>query len=166
MARKSSRRRRGQGRSPWPGRVLLLLAVGLVGAFAGSAALRALGPALAPWAAGPAADASRAQRAAGDPGSRPRLRVEVLNGSGVPGAGLRVAEVLRDGGFRVSGPFDADRLDYGTTLVVDRKGNPRAAREVVEYLHGGYPLLMRSPLAAVDVRVVVGRDHRGLKLTP
>ena len=168
MARKSSHRRRAKsGSSAWPAVLALVVVLGLVAVFAGSAALRAFGPGRAREADRQAAASARktaqAEKSAAEHG---RVAVEIWNGSGNAGAGQRVAESLRDGGFRVTEIRNADRTDYGTTLVVDRKGNPRASREVVEYLHGGFPLLMRSSLATADIRVVVGRDHRGLRLTP
>ena len=45
------------------------------------------------------------------------IRVEVLNGSGVPGAATRLAERLQAGGFVVTGVGTADRDDYTTTTV-------------------------------------------------
>ncbi|MBI5837281.1 MAG: LytR C-terminal domain-containing protein [Candidatus Eisenbacteria bacterium] len=166
MARKSSRKRRvPKGGSAWPAVVLLVLAVGLVAAFAGSAAIKAVGGLRARWA-GSVAEAGRESAPRAMRAQRQAVRIEILNGSGNAGAGGRVAEALRDGGFRVTRVENADRQDYGTTLVLDRKGDPAAAREVVEYLHGGFPLLMRTALASADIRVVVGRDYRGLRLTP
>jgi hypothetical protein len=168
MARKSSRKRRSKaGGSAWPAALMLVAVLALVAVFAGSALVKAFGAGRARWAASRAEGAARraVQRPHASP-ERARMAVEIWNGSGSAGAGQRVAEALRDGGFQVTDIRNADRTDYGTTLVVDRKGNPRAAREVVEYLHGGFPLLMRSTLATADVRVVVGRDHRGLRLSP
>jgi hypothetical protein len=167
MARKSSHRRSKGGGSAWPAVLALVVVLGLVAVFAGSALLRAIGSGRSRWAdrqvAASAGNPAQARKSAAERG---RVGVEIWNGSGNAGAGQRVAEALRDGGFRVTEIRNADRTDYGTTLVVDRKGNPRASREVVEYLHGGFPLLMRSSLATADIRVVVGRDHRGLRLTP
>ncbi len=165
MARKGSRKKRARSRgSAWSAVALLVVAVALVGAFAGSAVLKALGGLRAPWRPPRAEEAARPTPSVA--ARRARVTVEILNGSGNAGAAGRVAEALRDGGFRVVRTDNADRQDYGTTLVVDRKGRPEATREVVQYLRGGYPLLMRSALAAADVRVVVGRDYRGLRLTP
>ena len=171
MARRKPRKRKegGGGRGGgggWFANLLLFAILALVVVFAASAAWRMVRPAWRFRLEAP----KRGQRH--DDGrlagieARGRMRLEVWNGSGIAGAGQRVAEALRDGGFRVVDVRNADRSDYGKTLVVDRKGNPRAVREVVEYFHGGYPLLMRSATAAADVRVVVGRDHEGLRLNP
>ena len=160
MHKRKSRRRSGGGSGGWLVLVALGLTAALVVVFAGSAAFRALE--VAPM---PGQHQAREAAAAPVP-DRAGIKVEVWNGSGVSGAGQKVAEALRDGGFTVTELRNADRSDYGTTLVVDRKGNRRAVQEVIQSIHGGMPLLMRSPASTVDVRVVVGRDHPGLKLTP
>lgn len=163
MARKKSRARKS-GKGGWLPVVLLVVTLGLVAVFAGSAALKAFRG--EPEAEGHASVPQPALRSAEARAARASTEVEVWNGSGSQGAGQQVAEALRDGGFHVSEVRTADRSDYGATLVVDRKGNRRAAEEVVKYLHGGYPIEMRSPAATADVRVVVGRDHEGLSLAP
>jgi len=161
MARRKARRRASGGSGGWIPMVALGLTLGLVVVFAGSAALSVFSPVIRSGGT----RASEAEAKA-PPAERSGLKVEIWNGSGASGAGQKVAEALRDGGFTVSEVKNADRSDYGTTLVVDRKGNARAAREVVESLHGGIALLMRSQDSPVDVRVIVGRDYQGLKLTP
>ncbi len=165
MARRSKARRAkpAKGSSGWVGMVLVGLVLALVAMFLGSAGMRALeGQRIR-------SEQAKAREPEGDVRAaekRARFLVEVWNGSGNSGAGQRVAEALRDGGFRVAEVRNADRPDYGTTLVVDRKGNPGLAGEVVEYIRGGRPLLMRSAGTPADIRVIVGRDYAGLRLTP
>ena len=45
------------------------------------------------------------------------IRVNVLNGTGVKGAGKKAAKMLRDEGFIVTGVGNADRDDYTETVV-------------------------------------------------
>jgi hypothetical protein len=161
MARKRSRGK-SSGGGGWIVNTVLGVMVALVLAFAGSAIVRNLPPLGRESEASP----GRTARSASAQGDHSHIRVEVWNGSGMAGGGQRVAEALRDGGFAVGEVRNADRSDYGTTLVVDRKGNRAAVDEVIQYLHGGFPLLMKSATAAADVRVVVGRDQEGLRLTP
>lgn len=163
MARKKSRARKS-GKSGWVPAALLVVTLGLVAVFAGSAALKAFrGDS---EGEGHARASAPAPRSAESRAARRATQVEIWNGSGSQGAGQQVAEALRDGGFHVLEVRTADRNDYGATLVVDRKGNRGAAEEVVKYLHGGYPIEMRSLAATADVRVIVGRDHEGLSLAP
>ena len=105
-----------------------------------------------------------------DPGTRRSgrhvVRVQVLNGSGEPGVGTRVAVFLREGGFQVTDVRNADRNDYFATFVVARRGDLSLAEEVAHYL-GGPPLVRQewsSELA--DVSVLVGSDRSKLSIEP
>lgn len=94
------------------------------------------------------------------------VRVQVLNGSGEPGVGTRVAAFLREGGFQVTDVRNADRTDYFATFVVARRADLSLATEVAHYL-GGPPLVRQewsSELA--DVSVVVGSDRSRLVMQP
>jgi len=104
------------------------------------------------------------------PGSRRTgrhvVRVQVLNGSGEPGVGTRVAAFLREGGFQVTDVRNADRSDYFATFVVARRPDLSLAEEVAHYL-GGPPLVRQewsSELA--DVSVLVGSDRSRLSIAP
>ncbi len=94
------------------------------------------------------------------------IRVQILNGSGDAGIGIRVASFLREGGYRVVDVRNADRSDYFASLVVSRRADLSIAREVAHYL-GGPPLIQQawdSPLA--DVSVLIGSDRSRLHLEP
>ena len=94
------------------------------------------------------------------------IRVQILNGSGEPGVGVRLASFLRDGGYKVVEVRNADRSDYFASMVVARRGELSIAREVAHYL-GGPPLIQQvwdADLA--DVSVVIGTDRRNLRLEP
>jgi hypothetical protein len=94
------------------------------------------------------------------------VRVQVLNGSGEPGVGTRVAAFLREGGFQVTDVRNADRTDYFATFVVARRADLSLAEEVAHYL-GGPPLVRQewgSELA--DVSVLVGSDRSRLTIAP
>lgn len=91
------------------------------------------------------------------PDGRP-VRVEVLNGSGVPRAGIALAERLRDRGFDVVDIRNADRSDYERTLVLDRVGHPGWARAVAERVGAGEPVRQRNEELLLEVTVILGRD--------
>lgn len=104
----------------------------------------------------------------GNPGARRTghrvVRVQVLNGSGEPGMGTRVASLLREGGFQVTDVRNADRNDYFASFVVARTSDLSLAAEVAHYL-GGPPLVRQewsSELA--DVSVLVGSDRSRLRM--
>ena len=110
------------------------------------------------WGAGRPAGEERREtpRAAAYDGAP--VRVEVVNGSGEPGAAAKLASYLREGGFNVVLVGSGDRYDYVRTLVVDRTGNERAAAAVAAYL-GPVQRVRQRARSEADVTVVVGRDR-------
>jgi hypothetical protein len=95
---------------------------------------------------------------------QPVIRVQVLNGSGEPGAAGRLAMHLREGGLHVVEVGNADRDDYYATLVVARHDDPAAALVVARFL-GGPPVIRQARRAhQADVTVVLGSDRSRLRL--
>jgi LytR cell envelope-related transcriptional attenuator len=107
-----------------------------------------------------AADSSASRPAAPERVERPgeRVRVEVLNASGVPGLARRGTEALRDAGFDVVSYGNAPGFAPDTSLVLDRVGRMELARSVADALQ--VPRVYARPDANVyvDVTVVLGRD--------
>ena len=107
-----------------------------------------------------------------DPLERPRgreqrvIRVQVWNGSGESGLGLRAASHLREGGFQVVEVRNADRSDYFETLVVARRADPSMAAAVAQYL--GSPPVIRQVWDSdqADVTLVLGSDRSRVHLEP
>jgi LCP family protein required for cell wall assembly len=85
------------------------------------------------------------------------IRVEVLNGSGVPGAATRLAERLQAGGFVVTGVGTADRDDYTTTTVRHDPAYDESGRTLSAAVSGS-TITVDSSLGRTLV-VVVGSDH-------
>jgi hypothetical protein len=87
------------------------------------------------------------------------IRVEVLNGSGIRGAGLELAEALRENGFDVVGIRNADRSDHERTIVVSHGGVPGFAQAVAASI--GPVILSEEPSTGsfLEVTVILGRDH-------
>lgn len=95
------------------------------------------------------------------PQSGDDIRVQVLNGNGVPGIGQEVAERLVGAGFRVVLTGNARRLDYERTLVItyDDSDEGRAAAERARRLLGvGEVQVSVQEQGIVDLTIVVGRD--------
>lgn len=107
-------------------------------------------------------------RAAGEPGEAPvrsggprpaeRVRVEVLNASGVPGLARRGTDVLRDGGFDVVSYGNAPGFSPDTSLVLDRVGRMELARAVADAMQVPRVYARPDSNVYVDVTVVLGRD--------
>ncbi|HEX4904566.1 MAG TPA: LCP family protein [Acidimicrobiales bacterium] len=88
-----------------------------------------------------------------------RIRVRILNGAGTPGLAQEVQPLLVDIGAEVTLSGNADRFDYATTQVVYYEDEDlESARAVAEALGVGEVVKSRTPLAVVDVTVVVGAD--------
>ena len=88
-----------------------------------------------------------------------RIRVRILNGAGTPGVAQDVQPLLVDIGAEVTLSGNADRFDYATTQVVYYEDEDlESARAVAEALGVGEVVKSLTPLAVVDVTVVVGAD--------
>jgi hypothetical protein len=85
------------------------------------------------------------------------IRVEVLNGSGVPGAATRLAERLQAGGFVVTGVGTADRDDYTTTTVRHDPAYDESGRTLSAAVSGS--TIAVDPSLGRTLVVVVGSDH-------
>jgi hypothetical protein len=128
----------------------------VLGAFGASTWMRHVGPRT------PSPAATVGDSLAPPPVERARIRVQVRNGSGIPGAALEVTEFLREGGFDVVDFGNAEEFDEPRTIVIDRVGAPDRAREVAAALRG---VPIRSAVDTtlyLDVTVLVGRDALGL----
>ena len=87
------------------------------------------------------------------------IRVEVLNGCGVPGAAERVATDLRAGHFIVERTGNAPEFGHTENLVIARTADREAMEEVARRLDCPNRLIQRNETADVDVTVIVGRPH-------
>ncbi len=87
------------------------------------------------------------------------IRVQVLNGSGVRRAGLRLAEALRASGFDVVEIGNALHQDYEQTVVLDRGDRLEYALAVAAAIGVGEPLPAPAESLLVDVTVILGRDR-------
>ncbi|HEX2076949.1 MAG TPA: LytR C-terminal domain-containing protein [Longimicrobium sp.] len=122
------------------------LAAGLVGGRGGAPA----GP--------QARDSAGGARRGNAPLPAERVRVEVLNASGVPGVAARGRTLLRDRGFDVVYVGNAQGYQPDTSLVLDRVGRMELARAVADEID--IPRVVARPDSNVyaDVTVVLGRD--------
>jgi LCP family protein required for cell wall assembly len=88
------------------------------------------------------------------------VRVEVLNGAGVPGLARTTADRLAQQGFVVAAVADADAAQPQTSILV-RPGARRSGEEVARALNvPGNRVSEAGSLPQADVRVVLGRDAR------
>ncbi|HJR53459.1 MAG TPA: LytR C-terminal domain-containing protein [Gemmatimonadota bacterium] len=154
-ARKASARGRRSRSGCLETTALVLFAI-VLGAFAASTWMRHLGGGEESAGTQPAAPADSLSSARAL--ERGRIRVQVRNGSGIPGAAGEVTEYLRDAGFDVVDFGNAEEFDEPRTVVIDRVGARDRALEVAAALRG---VPVRSEVDTtlyLDVTVLVGRD--------
>ncbi len=100
------------------------------------------------------------------------VRVDVRNGSGVPGLGARMADLLRRDGYVINSVGNADSFDYDTTQIRATPKTPLAGERIRSDLRLSAALVTPVPLATPaagtgsatpapvpDVTIVVGRDY-------
>ncbi len=91
-----------------------------------------------------------------------RLRLQVLDGTGTPGAALAAAETLVAAGAEVATIGNADRFDVEETrLVYHRAEDLERVEAMRDALGGGVVALVAEEEPAVDVTVIIGGSTGG-----
>ena len=90
---------------------------------------------------------------------RGQITVEVLNGTGVPGAATTLADKLKEEGFSVVSIGNADHYDYEVSQVISRRELMDAARDVAAVVPHAELLKEERPEANVIVTVIVGKNY-------
>lgn len=109
---------------------------------------------------GSAADTVRSSALDLPAGWDDRVRVEVLNGFGRPGAARAAAEILREMGFDVVYFGNASSFDHDTTLVLLRSEDRSGVRRVADSLGVVEVSDRPEPALHLDGTVVLGADWR------
>jgi hypothetical protein len=89
------------------------------------------------------------------------VRVQILNGNGVPGIGQEVAELLVGKGYRVILSGNAPRFDYKRTLIITYDSSAEGVAEAnraQELLGVGEVQVSAQEQGIVDLTIVVGKD--------
>lgn len=93
------------------------------------------------------------------------IQVEVRNGAGVDHLAERTTQYLRDRGFDVVEVGNHSSFDQDRSVVIDRIGNPEAARTVAEAL--GIPTTrVQQEIRRqyyLDASVIIGHDYEQLR---
>lgn len=94
------------------------------------------------------------------------IRVEVLNGSGVPRLAAKAKDYLQTKGFDVVQTGNASHTNYKKSIVQDRIGNIQNALQVANALgisESGV-VQQKNPQRFVEVTVILGADYKSLKI--
>jgi LCP family protein required for cell wall assembly len=86
-------------------------------------------------------------------------RIEVLNGSGVPGAAGRVSSLLKEKGFNVVGTGDAWSFDFKETIIVDKVGSRQVADELGKLLGASVSVDYGAGTKYSDIMVIVAEEE-------
>jgi LCP family protein required for cell wall assembly len=90
-----------------------------------------------------------------------RIRLKVLNGSGVNGAAKRAADDLAELGFQIRGTGDADATSYTQTIVRHGPSKADSARTVAAALPGS--AIQLDQTLGSTIEVVVGAQYDGVR---
>ncbi|MHB8896813.1 MAG: LCP family protein [Candidatus Geothermincolia bacterium] len=92
----------------------------------------------------------------------PRLKVELLNGCGVPGIGSKVSDRIDLTKFQIVNSANADNFDHPETLVIvysDKKDVINAANELRNELEVGRVVSQPASQDLSDISVIIGKDY-------
>lgn len=93
--------------------------------------------------------------------SSKRLRLELLNGCGVPGIGQKVASKLSMGKFSLVNDGNADNFDHPETVIIvygNDKGIAAAAETIRNALEVGRVQAQPPTQDISDITVIIGKD--------
>lgn len=94
--------------------------------------------------------------------NRKDIRVKVLNGGGVVGAGSKMKAFLEDKGYTVSDVANADSYTYETTEIKVKAGSEAMGKMLSDDLKADYSLGSTSgqlaDSASYDAEVIVGKE--------
>ena len=88
------------------------------------------------------------------------IRIKVLNGSGVPGAGTKAAAALTKAGFVVSSVGNAARADYAQTTVVF---DPRYDESARTLIYASQAAISKATGSGRTITLIIGADWSGTK---
>ncbi|MCA1705498.1 MAG: LytR C-terminal domain-containing protein, partial [Actinobacteria bacterium] len=97
----------------------------------------------------------------GEEVARDEIKVQVLNGNGVPGIGQEVAEKLIGAGFRVVLTGNARGMNYEKTLIItydDSEEGVALAERAKKLVGVGEVQVSEQTQGIVDLTIVIGRD--------
>ncbi len=92
-----------------------------------------------------------------------KVKIQVLNGNGVQGEAVRIADILRESGFNIQTVGDAGYDAYPRTIIRHKPGQESVAKLVAKEIEEFYPALLHPNLgdSEVDIVIILGRDKKG-----
>jgi LCP family protein required for cell wall assembly len=87
----------------------------------------------------------------------PMPKLEVLNGTGIPGAAQKVAEALKERGYEVTAVGNAGSFEYASTELISHKGEA-GVNQLASIVNSGAVKYDEDKSAKADITVIVGKD--------
>ncbi|MBZ0265782.1 LytR C-terminal domain-containing protein [bacterium] len=97
------------------------------------------------------------------------LRVQILNGCGVPGIASKFSDVLKRHGLDVREVGNAKNQNYSKSEILDRTQIDQKAESFAQMMGISVAEVKDSTnpdLVDIDVTLVIGKDYNSLKLHP
>ena len=94
-------------------------------------------------------------------GASKRVRIELLNGCGVPGIGAKASAHIDLAKFQVVNSSNADNFDHPDTVIIVYGNDPgviAAAGELRNELEVGTVQQQQSSQTVTDISVIIGKD--------
>lgn len=91
------------------------------------------------------------------------VKLEILNGTDINRLAQNAAHLFRKYGYQIEFYGNADKHDYSTTVVIDRKGNMEITQRVADFIKCKN-VITKTELEAinpVDVTIILGKDFDG-----
>jgi anionic cell wall polymer biosynthesis LytR-Cps2A-Psr (LCP) family protein len=92
--------------------------------------------------------------------SKEKVRVIVLNGSGMPGVAGEVSKKLIDSGYKIVDNRNADSFKYANTQIISFKMDVSEAIRIKKLLGLGTIIRKNSPQDIADIAIVIGKDYQ------
>ena len=86
-------------------------------------------------------------------------KIEVLNGSGIAGAAIKVADKLKKAGFDVTRTDNASSFNYNQSCVISHKGKGEPVQRIAKLLRCEDIREESKSGDSADITVIVGRNY-------
>lgn len=86
------------------------------------------------------------------------LKIEILNGSPIPGIANRIAQKLKEHGFNVINIDNADNFDYQKTVLIFYRKDGRLEESIAQIFKDVDIIHMGQPHGEIDMTIIAGKN--------
>jgi len=95
--------------------------------------------------------------------NKEKIRIKVLNGSGIPGKATTVKDILKEKGYQEILTGNADNFDYKQTEIAVKKEKNNLVSIIKEDLKkyvSSFKVTALSEKEASDIIIIIGKDFK------